>query len=354
MKLREKILSITLFLLLILSYVFLSTTKYDQVDIGDALSFAMEGLSENQELIVLNSKNPFNFYDILNNLDEVSNQEVYVIITYPDVKKDKYPVVVGFAGSLGWGEHHKKYLDKYLEMGIATATVHSFKSRGVSSTVGEQVSVTIAMMIHDGYMLLEQIDNIKNLDSDRVAVTGWSLGGGVTLFSAWKPIQEKISPDLSFAGHLSFYPPCLAEPESHEFTDSPIHILIGELDTWVPAEPCEELIQFLKDEGYANVEINGGPKRSAKFKNAHHSFDRADTTLKVIDHAYSLIDCRLSLADNGIVKTKNYGFPLSNSMLQKIGLYFCADRGPIMGGNSEARVEAMKIAEEFMRKTLLQ
>jgi len=354
MKLREKILSIILFFLIILSYVFLSTTKYDQIDISGVLATAMDNLSDNQELIVLNSKNPFNFYDILNNLDDVSNQEIYAIITYPDVERDKYPVVIGFAGSLGWAEHHKKYLDRYLDMGIAIATVHSFKSRGVSSTVGEQVSVTTAMMIHDAYMLLEQIDKIENLDSDKVAITGWSLGGGVTLFSAWKPIQEKISPDLMFAGHLSFYPPCLAEPENHEFTDAPIHILIGELDTWVPAEPCRELIQFLKEEGYKNVEFNGGPQRSGKFKNAHHSFDRADTTLKIIDHAYSLIDCRLSLSSNGVVKTKEYGFPLSNSMLQKIGLYFCADRGPIMGGNDEARVEAMKIAEEFMRKTLLQ
>ena len=71
------------------------------------------------------------------------------------------------------------------------------------------------------------------------------------------------------------------------------------------------------------------------------------------EDAYSLTDCRLTLSNSGVVKTKDYGFPLSNSTLQKIGLYFCADRGSSFGGNEEAREASTIFSKEFMMKHLL-
>ena len=97
-------------------FLFFYETKYDEVDISNALKIAVSSVEENQQVIVFDSKNPFNFYDILNNLDKVSTQEVYGILTYPDMKKDQYPVVIGVAGSLGWSEHHYGYMDRYLDM----------------------------------------------------------------------------------------------------------------------------------------------------------------------------------------------------------------------------------------------
>ena len=319
-------------------------TKYDEVDIDPAIKAAVLSLKPNQEIIIFDSKNPFNFYDIINNLDKVSNQEVYGVLTYPDEKKDEYPAIIGVAGSLGWAEHHYGYMERYLDMGIATFTLHSFKSRGVTSTVGEQVSVTIPMVVHDAYMALSSLSAKTDININKVAITGWSLGGGVSLFAAWKPIKDTVSPDFQFAAHLPFYPPCIVEPNELEFTDSPIHILIGEVDDWVPAEPCVEMIEALKLDNY-NADITVYP-------NSHHSFDR-NMEVKTADHAYSLTDCRLTLTPSGVVKTKDYGFPLSNATLQKIGLYFCAERGSSLGGNKSAREASTVFAKEFMEKHLL-
>ena len=65
----------------------------------------------------------------------------------------------------------------YQKEGFATFELNSFKSRGISSTVGSQDQVTIAAIILDSYRALEKLTKISNIDKDNVAITGWSLGG---------------------------------------------------------------------------------------------------------------------------------------------------------------------------------
>ena len=56
----------------------------------------------------------------------------------------------------------------------------------------------------------------------------------------------------------------LTDPENTEFTDSPIHILIGEIDDWTPAEPCNYFVNKISKT--ANISLTTYP-------NSHHSFD---------------------------------------------------------------------------------
>ena len=345
MKLSERILTLFVVFCLVLLYLGLSRTTYSTVDITDILKKVKSELKSNQELITFKSKNPFNFKDIIKNLDIVSDQDVYGIITYPEIDKAKYPAIIGVAGSLGWGEHHLDYLRRYREVGIATIELHSFKSRNVASTVGEQVSATIPMIVHDSYMLLATLANNPKIEQESIGITGWSLGGGVALFSGWKKIKDLISPDYEFAAHLPVYPPCITNVDNLEFVKNPIYILMGELDNWVPAEPCVEFIENLKFKGHDNASIT-------VFPNSHHSYDR-NSDLKVVESGYSLTDCRLALESDGTVKTKDYGFPLSNSFMQKLGLYLCADKGPTMGGNKDARIKSKDYAVDFFTKHLI-
>ena len=345
MKLSERILTLFVFFCLVLLYLALSRTTYNTVDISDTLKKVKSELKSNQELITFKSKNPFNFKDIIKNLDIVSDQDVYGIITYPEVDKAKSPAIIGVAGSLGWGEHHLDYLRRYREVGIATIELHSFKSRNVASTVGEQVSATIPMIVHDSYMLLATLANNPRIEQESIGITGWSLGGGVALFSGWKKIKDLISPDYEFAAHLPVYPPCITNVDNLEFVKNPIYILMGELDNWVPAEPCVEFIENLNFKGHDNASIT-------VFPNSHHSYDR-NSDLKVVESGYSLTDCRLVLESDGTVKTKDYGFPLSNSFMQKLGLYLCADKGPTMGGNEDARIKSKDYAVDFFTKYLI-
>ena len=255
----------------------------------------------------------------------------------------KYPLIIGVAGSLGWGEHHYKYLKMYQEMGIATFELNSFKSRGIKSTVGSQTEVTIAAMILDAYKALEVLSNHPKISKNKISITGWSLGGGVTLFSAWLPLKNAINKNLSFASHLAFYPPCFIDPESIEFSQSPIHILIGELDNWTPSQPCYELVEKLKNK--ANIDIT-------IYEDSHHSFDRNSSVI-VNEKAYNFTECKFRLTKDGNVLMNYFNIPMSNPFLQKLGLMFCVKRGINFGGNPVSREKSFVFANEFMTKTLL-
>ena len=170
------------------------------------------GIMTAQEKISFTSANPFSFKDIITDLEGQTPHEVHGFLRLPETTQEgPYPLIIGVAGSLDWAEQHFEYLEMYRQMGIATFEMQSFASRGISSTVGTQVDVTTGMIILDVYRAFEKLAEDPRIDKDRVGITGWSLGGAVTLFSGWLPLKEKINTDLEFAAHLAFYPPCFID-----------------------------------------------------------------------------------------------------------------------------------------------
>ena len=301
--------------------------------------------AQKTEKIIFQSANPFALSDIINNLDNQTEQEVYGKLTIPkdSINSDKkYPLVIGVAGSLGWREHHYEYMKMYQQSGFATFELNSFKSRNISSTVGSQVEVTTASIILDAYKAFEKLSKHPNIDKNKVSITGWSLGGAVALFSGWKPIIKAISKELKFASHLSFYPPCFFDPENTEFTDSPIHILIGELDNWTPAEPCNYFVKKISDNSNVNLTI---------YPNSHHSFDSKEP-ITFNEKGYSFKNCLFKLNKEGDVLMNYLNLPMSSPLMQKIGFLFCVERGVNLGGNPKSRAKAFAFSKSFMMRTL--
>ena len=264
----------------------------------------------------------------------------------------KYPLIIGVAGSLNWGSHHLDYLAMYQEMGFATFQLQSFDSRDVQSTVGMQIEVTTAMEILDSYRALEALSIHPNIDVDRAGITGWSLGGAVSLYSAWLPLVSAINGgEFMFAAHLPIYPPCIIYPhpaENMQFSDAPIHILIGELDNWVPAVACTELLDKMEASGFAmNIDLT-------IYKDSHHSFDKRSTEIVVMENGYTLGDCRFPMNEKGTTFLSEYWkIPINTPLIQKLALMTCAGRGPSFGGNADAREQSFAFAKEFFTKHLL-
>ena len=314
------------------------------------LGFAQE--DNNHELIYFESANPFSFEEIITDLDNQERQEVFGKLKLPKNfdKNLKYPLIIGVAGSLNWGPHHLKYLEMYHSLGFATFQLQSFDSRDVQSTVGSQVEVTSAMMILDSYLALETLSTHPNIDINRAGITGWSLGGTVSLYSAWMPLINSINNgEFRFAAHLPIYPGCLAYPypdESMIFSQAPVHILIGELDDWVPASACTNLLDKLNESGLPhNIDIT-------IYEDAHHSYDR-EMELTTIEHGYTLGDCFFPMNDEGaLFLSEFWNIPINTPLRQKLALLTCAGRGPTMGGNKDAREKSFKFSADFFIENL--
>ena len=218
-----------------------------------------------KEKIFFKSSNPYSFSEIISKSNN-SEQDVFGQLTVPldsTNPNKKYPLIIGVAGSEGWKNHHYDYMKMYQDLGYATFELNSFQSRNIKSTVGKQNQVTVAAMVFDAYKALETLSEHKSIDKDKVSITGWSLGGGVTLFSAWNPIIKTLGESVKFASHLAFYPPCFFDFEDMNFSEVPIHILIGELDDWTPAKPCDDFVGKLAK---SNINIT-------VYESSHHGFD---------------------------------------------------------------------------------
>ena len=308
------------------------------------LSFFNIGLSQVIEIIEFESANPFSMSDVISRLEDQEKIKVYGKLTLPSENyNEKLPLIIGVAGSLGWREHHYDYLKMFQEEGYATFELNSFKSRNISSTVGSQVEVTASAMILDAYRALEELSKHPRIDKNRVSIIGWSLGGAVSLFSGWLPLKNAITKNVSFASHLAFYPPCFIEPENTDFTQSPIHILIGELDNWTPANPCEMFVKKLSKK--TNIKLT-------VYKDSHHGFD-SEEPIVFNEKGYSFKDCLFRLDEDGDVRMNFLSLPMSSPLMQKFGFLFCVERGVNIGGNPEARKKSFEFASSFMSKTLM-
>ena len=149
------------------------------------------------ERITYTSSDAFEFTQILN--QSAQPQEIFGDLELPD-GEGPFPCVVMCHGSYGWRSHHLDYADMFHGMGIATFRPHSFEARGTREVSTTQVEVTMAMMIADAYAALKLLAAHPKIDATRVAIAGWSLGGGMAAYSAWEPLIKKLSPDgLRFA-----------------------------------------------------------------------------------------------------------------------------------------------------------
>jgi dienelactone hydrolase len=229
--------------------------------------------SGDEGLIAYKSSNPFEFYHILNS-QESEEQDMFGTLILPDEKKEKYPLVICMHGSMGWRGHHHEHSVNFLNNGFAIFRVNSFDARQVESIVEDQIQVTLATVMTDCFNALKILSDHPDIDSSKIFIAGWSLGGSTAIYSAWEPLAEKLAPEGErFAGHLAFYPGAFMWPEEMRWSKSPILTLIGADDDYTPAVLIDELSPAINE--------NGGNSAIITYEDSHHSFDSVDPVVYV-------------------------------------------------------------------------
>ncbi|HJM87838.1 MAG TPA: dienelactone hydrolase family protein, partial [Candidatus Thalassarchaeaceae archaeon] len=213
------------------------------------------------------SASPFEIHHILCKLESAQRHPVFGELIFPDgMAGELVPCIVACHGSRGWADHHQDHINNWLGAGFAVFCINSFDSREVDSTVESQMMVTYAMMLSDAFEALKLLNTHPLIDSGKIAITGWSLGGTVALYSAWKPIAESLAQNGErFVAHMPFYPAAHLRPEDNRWQDVPIKIFHGEMDDYTPLS----LVQGLIDE----VNKIGVSMELEIYPNSHHSFD---------------------------------------------------------------------------------
>ena len=224
-------------------------------------------------VITYKSSNPFEFFHILTS-QECEEQHMFGSLIFPDEKKEKYPLVICMHGSMGWRGHHHEHSVNFLNNGFAIFRVNSFDARQVVSIVEDQIQVTLATVMTDCFNALKILSKHPDIDSSKIFIAGWSLGGSTAIYSAWEPLAEKLAPDGErFAGHLAFYPGAFMWPEEMRWSKSPILTLIGADDDYTPAVLIEKLSPAINQ--------NGGNSNLIVYEGGHHSFDSIDPVVYV-------------------------------------------------------------------------
>ena len=224
-------------------------------------------------VITYKSSNPFEFFHILTS-QECDEQDMFGSLIFPDEGKEKYPLVICMHGSMGWRGHHHEHSVNFLNNGFAIFRVNSFDARQVVSIVEDQIQVTLATVMTDCFNALKILSKHPNIDSSKIFIAGWSLGGSTAVYSAWEPLAEKLAPEGErFAGHLAFYPGAFMWPEEMRWSKSPILTLIGADDDYTPPVLIEKLSPAINQ--------NGGNSKVIVYKGGHHSFDSLDPVVYV-------------------------------------------------------------------------
>jgi len=128
----------------------------------------------------------------------------------------------------------------------------------------------------DAFAALQYLQAQPFVRPDRVALMGWSQGGGTVLLSINdKSIGRPAGLAHDFQAAVSFYPgACSERLQSKPYTEVepqgwttqvPLLLLFGEADTWTAYKPCEAFIRA--------AIARGNPVELKSYPAAFHAFD---------------------------------------------------------------------------------
>ena len=184
---------------------------------------------------------------------------------------------------------YRSWARELLGKGYVVLVVDSAKSRGYGQSCTPATAAGLMMRERpkDAYAALVYLQAQPFVQPDRVALMGWSQGGGVALIGINERTIGRVSPigraflarlPHDFRAAVAFYPGACSEAaqamayppgERDGWTSQvPLLVLFGDADVWTQLAPCATFLEAAK--------ARGNPVELKTYPGAVHAFDAPD------------------------------------------------------------------------------
>lgn len=257
------------------------------------------------------------------------------------------PVVILLHGSAGVREAREHtYGRQFSAMGIAAVVVDVFAARNgrQQGFVGRLINITETMMLADSFAALRWAgQNHPSIDTRRSFVMGFSYGGMAAMYALDRRVTRKLGKGLQFAGHISFYGPCIARFQKPATTRAPILMMYGTADELIDPKRCQTYLDDMKK--------GGSPGKLIAIKGAPHQWDGGWSKFRI---GRQLHGCRLRVEPDGTARDLNTGMAMSGPTARMMILGLCAGGPPyLIGRDDRARRISNRQVGTFIRRILL-
>ena len=221
----------------------------------------------------------------------------------PPAATDKLPAVILVPGVGGLFPSHDHWAEELNSIGIAVFILDPYAGRG-AFTFNEGAQLGQRTVIVDSYRALALLAENPRIDPARIAVMGFSLGGGAGLYSSNERFRKIYGPSTTqFAAHIALYSGCdLIYHDDTKTTGNPYGCFTALQTIRVSIVPCRAYVERLKKAG-ADVTLT-------EFADAYHAYDGPyNPTPVTLPEALTIRNCSLEEGENGEIINSKTGKP---------------------------------------------
>ena len=170
-----------------------------------------------------------------------------------------FPAVIMLHGCSGLGRRDQMWAERLRGWGYLVLRVNSFAARNFKQVCGGG-KLDMAARVPDALAALAFLRTRPDVDPRRIALMGWSHGGGATLSTL---TAAPADPSEGFRAAVAYYPACRHVRGWQ--TRTPILLLLGGADDWTAAGPCQALVERERQAGLDVTQVT--------YPGARHGFD---------------------------------------------------------------------------------
>ena len=162
------------------------------------------------------------------------------IVTYTPKNNISSSAIIDLHGCNGVMGRQTQWARKFISWNYMFVVIDSLRSRGVDNVCKDYYRVPTFQRAIDAHTTKKHIQrNFKNINKNSISIFGFSHGGTAVLDSLYDSMGNNENP---FKNAIAFAPWCPGFYTKTNTTYTKLMIIVGESDTWTPADRCKKML----------------------------------------------------------------------------------------------------------------